>query len=129
MAFLYLWVSGNSVFDRFFKVLSIHILEIIVLPLLFAVSAAFSSNLFAQDNEKLIKDYISQNKLREYKKLDLNNFVVDNVDDSKSLNGTVVKFQQTYNGLPIYNAEWTAFIRYNKINKDWYMYKMLEYWN
>jgi hypothetical protein len=87
----------------------------IVLPLLFAVSAVFSSNLSAQDNEKLIKDYISQNKLREYKKSDLINFTIDNVDASKSLNGSVVKFQQTYNGLPVYNAEGTALVRDNKI--------------
>jgi hypothetical protein len=87
----------------------------IVLPLLFAVSAVFSSNLSAQDNEKLIKDYISQNKLREYKKSDLTNFTIDNVDASKSLNGSVVKFQQTYNGLPVYNAEGTALVRDNKI--------------
>ncbi|WP_052248413.1 T9SS-dependent M36 family metallopeptidase [Chryseobacterium taiwanense] len=87
----------------------------IVLPLLFAVSAVFSSNLFAQDNEKLIKDYISQNKLREYKKSDLTNFIIDNIDTSKSLNGSVVKFQQTYNNLPVYNAAGTALIRDNKI--------------
>jgi len=87
----------------------------IVLPLLFAVSAVFSSKLLAQDNEKLIKDYISQNKLREYKKSDLTNFIIENVDASKSLNGSVIKFQQTYNGLPVYNSEGTALVRDNKI--------------
>lgn len=87
----------------------------IVLPLLFAVSAVFSSNLFGQDNEKLIKDYISQNKIREYKKSDLTNFIIDNVDASKSLNGNVVKFQQIYNGLPVYNAEGTVIVRDNKV--------------
>jgi extracellular elastinolytic metalloproteinase len=87
----------------------------IALPLLIAVSAIFSSHLSAQDNEKLIKDYISQNKLREYKKSDLTNFTIDNIDASKSLNGNVVKFQQTYNGLPVYNASGTALVRDNKI--------------
>lgn len=87
----------------------------VALPLLFAVSAIFPSILFGQDNEKLIKDYISQNKIREYKKSDLINFSVGNVDVSKSLNGNVVKFQQTYNGFPVYNAEGTVLIRDNKV--------------
>lgn len=85
------------------------------LPLLFAVFSAFPALLFGQDNEKLIKDYISQNKIREYKKSDLNNIIVDNVDPSKSLNGNVVKFLQTYNGLPIYSSVGTALIQDNKI--------------
>ncbi|MCE3075960.1 T9SS-dependent M36 family metallopeptidase [Chryseobacterium gwangjuense] len=87
----------------------------IILPVLIAVLSVMPSTLFSQDNEKLIKDYISQNKLREYKKSDLTNFIVDNVDVSKSLNGSIVKFQQTYNGLPVYNAEGTALVRDNKI--------------
>lgn len=87
----------------------------IALPLLIAVSAIFSSHLSAQDNEKLIKDYISQNKIKEYKKSDLTNFTVENVDVSKSLNGNVVKFQQMYNGLPVYNAAGTALVRDNKV--------------
>ena len=85
------------------------------LPLLFAVFSAFPTVLFGQDNEKLIKDYISQNKIREYKKSDLNNIIVDIVDPSKSLNGNVVKFLQTYNGLPIYSSVGTALIKDNKI--------------
>ncbi|GAA4162564.1 T9SS-dependent M36 family metallopeptidase [Chryseobacterium ginsenosidimutans] len=87
----------------------------VALPLLFAASAIFPSILFGQDNEKLIKDYISQNKIREYKKSDLTNFIIGNTDESKSLNGNVVKFQQTYNGLPVYNAEGTVLVRDNKI--------------
>ncbi|UHO36954.1 T9SS-dependent M36 family metallopeptidase [Chryseobacterium capnotolerans] len=85
------------------------------LPILFAVFSVFPTIAFGQDNEKLIKDYISQNKLREYKKSDLNNFIVDNVDPSKSLNGNVVKFLQTYKGLPIYNSVGTALIKDNKV--------------
>lgn len=85
------------------------------LPILFAVFSAFPTILFGQDNEKLIKDYISQNKIREYKKSDLNNIIIDNVDPSKSLNGNVVKFLQTYNGLPIYSSVGTALIKDNKI--------------
>ncbi len=87
----------------------------ITLPLLFAVFAVFPSSLFAQDNEKLVKDYITQNKTREYKKNDLTNFVIDNIDASKSMNGNVVKFQQTYNGLPVYGSAGTALIQDSKI--------------
>ncbi|WP_394665381.1 T9SS-dependent M36 family metallopeptidase [uncultured Chryseobacterium sp.] len=87
----------------------------VALPLLFVFSAMFPSVLFGQDNEKLIKDYISQNKIREYKKSDLANFKIDNVDESKSLNGNVIKFQQTYNGLPVYNAEGTVLVRDSKV--------------
>lgn len=85
------------------------------LPLLFAVFSVFPAFVFGQDNEKLIKDYISQNKIREYKKSDLNNFIIDNVDPSKSLNGDVVKLVQTYNGLPVYSSSGTALIRDNKV--------------
>ncbi len=87
----------------------------VVLPLLFAVSAIFPSVLFGQDNERLIKDYISQNKIKEYKKSDLANFIIDNVDESQSLNGNVVKFQQTFNGFPVYNAGGTILVRDSKI--------------
>ncbi|OCA76105.1 metalloprotease [Chryseobacterium artocarpi] len=85
------------------------------LPLLFAVFSVFPAFVFGQDNEKLIKDYISQNKIREYKKSDLNNFIVDNVDPSKSLNGDVVKLVQTYNGLPVYSSVATVLIKDNKV--------------
>lgn len=87
----------------------------ITLPLLFAVFAAFPSILSAQDNEKLIKDYISQNKIREYKKNDLSNFVIDNIDPSKSMNGNVIKFKQTYNGIPVYGSAGTTLVKDNKI--------------
>lgn len=85
------------------------------LQLLFAFYAFLPSFFLGQDNEVLIKEYISQNKIREYKKSDLINFIIDNVDNSKSMNGEIVKFQQMYNGYPVYNAEGTALIRDHKI--------------
>ncbi|REC64855.1 metalloprotease [Chryseobacterium flavum] len=85
------------------------------LPVLFAVFSVFPAFLFGQDNERLIKDYISQNKIREYKKADLANFIVDNVDYSKSLNGNVVHFLQTYKGLPVYSSAGTVLIKDNKV--------------
>ncbi|MCC3213784.1 T9SS-dependent M36 family metallopeptidase [Chryseobacterium sp. X308] len=88
----------------------------IKLPILVAAFVAFPSlHLFSQDNEKLIRDYISQNKIREYKKSDLTNFIIENTDVSKSLNGDLVKFQQVYNGFPVYNSVGTALIQNNKI--------------
>jgi len=88
----------------------------IKLPLMIAAFAVFPClSLFSQEREVLIKDYISQNKIREYKKSDLTNFIIDNVDPSRSLNGDVVKFQQTYNGYPVYNAVGTAVIKDNKV--------------
>ena len=85
------------------------------LPILFAVFSVFPAIVFGQDNERLVKDYISQNKIKEYKKSDLNNIIIDNVDPSKSLNGDVVKFLQTYNGLPVYSSVGTALVQGNKI--------------
>lgn len=88
----------------------------ITLPLLFAVFAIFpSSRLLAQDNQTLINNYIQTNHLRDYKKSDLMNFIIDNTDPSRSLKGDVVKFQQLYNGLPIHNAVGTALVKEGKI--------------
>ncbi|WP_345989684.1 T9SS-dependent M36 family metallopeptidase [Chryseobacterium sp. Chry.R1] len=88
----------------------------IKLPLMVAAFAVIPSlQLFSQENTQIIKDYISQNKIREYKKSDLTNFVIDNTDASKSLNGDVIKFQQTYNGIPIYSSGGTALIKDRKI--------------
>lgn len=88
----------------------------ISLPLVIAAFAVFTTtNLFAQDNEKIIKDYISQNKLKEYKKSDLTTFIVEGTDNSSSLKGEVVRLQQTYNGLPVYGASATALIKDKKI--------------
>ena len=87
----------------------------VILPLVIAVFAVIPSKSFAQSNEILIKNYISLNKSREYKKSDLNQFVIDNVDSSKSLNGDIIKTQQTYKGYPIYNAVSTAFIKEGKV--------------
>ncbi|WP_175620948.1 T9SS-dependent M36 family metallopeptidase [Chryseobacterium schmidteae] len=87
----------------------------VILPLVIAVFAVIPSVSFAQSNEALIKTYISQNKLREYKKSDLNQFIIDNVDSSKSLNGDVVKIKQTYKGLPVYGTVATALIKNNTV--------------
>jgi len=83
--------------------------------LLFVVYVFLPSLIFGQDYEELIRDYISQNKIKTYRKSDLINLIVDYIDHSKSMNGDIVKFQQTYNGYPVYNAEGTVLIRDRKI--------------
>jgi len=87
----------------------------IKLPVFIAVLTAIPLSVFSQDNEMLIKQYISQNKIREYKKSDLSNFAIENVDASKSMNGNVVKFHQMYNGLPVYNSAGTVLIKDSNI--------------
>jgi hypothetical protein len=83
---------------------------------MFAALAVFSSSsLFSQDNEKLIKDYISQNKIREYKKSDLTSFSIDVNDHSESMNGDVVKIQQLYKGIPVYRSVGSALIKNNQV--------------
>ncbi len=88
----------------------------VTLPLLFAIFTILpASNLFSQENEKLIDNYIKAKQLRDYKKSELTSFVIDNVDVSTSLKGDVVKFQQTYKGYPVYNSVGTALIKDSKI--------------
>ncbi len=87
----------------------------LVLPVLFAVFSAFPSSLRAQDSEKLIKQYISQHTIRDYKKSDLTGFIIDNVDPSSSMNGDVIKIQQTYKGLPVYASVGTALVKDGRV--------------
>lgn len=83
-------------------------IELKIFLIIFTFSASY---LFSQENEKLIKNYIATKYFREFKKADLTDFKIDNVDFSKSLNGDVVKFQQTYKNYPVYNATGTALIQ------------------
>lgn len=80
-----------------------------------AFLAFFPISLFAQENERLIKEYILKNKISEFKKADLTHFKIDNTDFSQSLNGQVIKIQQTFKGIPVYNSLATAFIKDRKI--------------
>ncbi|TXF77725.1 T9SS-dependent M36 family metallopeptidase [Chryseobacterium sp.] len=89
----------------------------IKLPVLAVVFALFTSaSLFSQENERLIKDYISAGKALKLQKSDLTDFTVINVDASKSLNADVVKIQQSFNGLPIYGAVATVVIKDRKVS-------------
>ncbi|MDR6158089.1 extracellular elastinolytic metalloproteinase [Chryseobacterium sp. SLBN-27] len=76
----------------------------VALPLLFAVSLILPSALSGQEHQRLIKDYISQNKLKEYKKSDLSDFIIDVSDHSESMDSDIIKIQQIYKGIPVYRS-------------------------
>lgn len=86
------------------------------LPILLTVFAVFqSSYLFSQDNARLINDYISQNKIREYKKSDLMNFSIDLNEHSESMNADLIKIQQKYNGIPVYGSVGSVLMKNNQV--------------
>ena len=47
---------------------------------------------------------------------DSNNFEIISKEVSKSMSSNVVMVQQSYNGIPIYNAVGTALIKDQKVN-------------
>ncbi|AYM99492.1 T9SS-dependent M36 family metallopeptidase [Chryseobacterium sp. 3008163] len=70
---------------------------------------------FSQQQKRLITDYILTNQIKDFKKSDLIDFEIDNVDQSQSLNGEIVKFHQKFKGLPVYNAVGTVLIKNDKV--------------
>ncbi len=80
-----------------------------------AVCLMFSfGNAEAQDFKSIIQNYISAKNT--FMKPNLNNFEIITEDFSKSMNADVVKVQQSYNGIPVYNAVGTAMIKDAKMN-------------
>ncbi|SFH93673.1 T9SS-dependent M36 family metallopeptidase [Halpernia frigidisoli] len=73
---------------------------------LFTVGKAYSQNY-----EGIIKNYISNTNGSKFVKNDLKDFEISNQDFSSSMNSEVVKIQQTYNGIPVYNSVATALIK------------------
>ena len=69
----------------------------------------------AQDYKAIIKNFINQKKSFLFKRNDLTDFEIENVDKSKSLQSDIVKIQQTYNGLPIFEAVATTAIRADNV--------------
>lgn len=68
----------------------------------------------AQDFKSIIQNHISAKNT--FMKPNLNNFEIITKDFSKSMNADVVKVQQSFNGIPVYNAEATAMIKDAKVN-------------
>lgn len=69
----------------------------------------------AQDYNGIIKDYLSQNNSKIFKKTGLSDFKIDNIDHSESLQSDVVKIQQTIDGVPVYRSVATFLIKDNKV--------------
>lgn len=78
------------------------------------VAAFFAfSFIQAQNYESIVKDYISANQ--KYKKIAASEIKVMNSDKSESLKGTVVNVQQTYDGIPVFNAISSALVKDSKV--------------
>ncbi|MCY0977550.1 T9SS-dependent M36 family metallopeptidase [Chryseobacterium wangxinyae] len=71
--------------------------------------------MFSQQRESVITNYLQTNHIKDFKKADLSDFDIDNIDESKSLRGEVIKIQQKFKGYPIYNAVSTIFLKDKKI--------------
>lgn len=68
----------------------------------------------AQDFKALIQQQLSAQT--NFMKPNLNQFEIINEDFSKSMQADVVKFQQSYSGIPVYNSVGTALIKNAKVN-------------
>ena len=80
-----------------------------------AVCFMFSfGNANAQDFKTLIQNHISAKS--DFLKADLKSFEIINEDFSTSMKGDVVKIQQSYDGIPVYNAIGTALIKGEKVS-------------
>ena len=66
----------------------------------------------AQDYKSIIQNHLSAKNT--FMKADLKNFEIINQDFSKSMKSDVIKIQQSYNGIPVYNAVGTALIKDQK---------------
>ncbi len=71
--------------------------------------------MFSQQQKRLITNYFQTRQIQDFKKADLTDFDVDNIDSSNSLGGEVIKIQQKFKGYPVYNAVGTALIKDDKI--------------
>lgn len=70
-------------------------------------------NANAQDFRSIIQTHLSAKN--DFLKSNLKSFEIINEDFSKSMKGDVVKIQQSYNGIPVFNALGTALIKEGKI--------------
>ena len=68
----------------------------------------------AQDFKTIIKNHLAANGSAS--KSTTEDFTVIVEDYSKAMNADVVKVQQSYNGIPIFNATATALIKEKKVN-------------
>ncbi|MFY1045564.1 T9SS-dependent M36 family metallopeptidase [Chryseobacterium sp. GP-SGM7] len=83
--------------------------------ILFTLFVLLPCSFFSQENKRLIKNHISTKHSQEFKKSDLIDFEIDNVDFSESLKGEIVKIQQKFKNYPVYNAVGTALVKNGKV--------------
>lgn len=83
--------------------------------ILFVFLVFCPNSVFSQENKRLIQNYIFTTQIGDFKKADLTDFDIDNVDYSESLKGKVVKFQQKFKNFPVRNAVGTVLIKDQKI--------------
>lgn len=83
--------------------------------ILFSFFILFPYFIFSQQQKRLISNYILTKQSKDFKKADLRDFEIDNIDSSESLKGEIVKIQQKFKGYPVYNAVGTAIIKGDKI--------------
>lgn len=81
------------------------------LPLIVAVVSLLTVNsVFGQNYKSVIENYLKTSVGKNAVNKD---FLISSEDPSKSLNATVVKIQQTYNGIPVFGNSSTLLIRDN----------------
>ncbi|CAD7796785.1 hypothetical protein CHRY9390_00058 [Chryseobacterium aquaeductus] len=97
----------NCNFINSFKTKSLHFL--------FALFILSPYSIYSQEQKRIISDYIVSKQSQSFKKENLKDFTIENVDQSESLKGEIVKIQQLYSGYPVYNAVGTALIKNGKI--------------
>ncbi|MCX8523726.1 T9SS-dependent M36 family metallopeptidase [Chryseobacterium formosus] len=95
--------------------------------ILFALCVLLPCSFFSQENKRLIKNYISTKHAQDFEKSDLIDFEIDNVDYSESLKGEIVKVQQKFKNLPVYNAVGTVLIKNGKV--EYYSDSFLKNYN
>lgn len=78
---------------------------------LFAFFILFPYVVFSQQEKRLITNYILTKHAQDFKKSDLRDFQIDNINPSESLKAEIVKIQQKFKGYPVYNAVGTAMIK------------------
>jgi len=83
------------------------------LPLIVAVVSLLTVNsVFGQNYKSVIENYLKKSVGKNAVNKD---FLISSEDPSKSLNATVVKIQQTYNGIPVFGNSSTILIRDNSV--------------
>jgi len=85
------------------------------LPLIVAVISLFTMNsVYGQNYNAVVENYLKTSTFVG-KNVINKDFVIASEDISKSLNATVVKIQQTYNGIPVFGNSSTLLIRDNNV--------------